>query len=377
MKSVAVAGAPLPPGAVGVSGTLEPVELAGNRVFCGLLERPDPEVDMDAGENRGRVLVRKRGFSCNFRDRGTILEVARFAPPSACYDIGSEFVGEVVAVGEGVDEPRVGSRVIGDYAFPQERRGGPASGVPSNHCSLGLEVFDAGRLVAIPAAMPDEVAAGFTIGAQTSYSMVRRLDLVAGESVLVTAARSNTSLFVIQALRKRGVRVFATTSSGLDQARRLRALGVERVFGLADGASSFNEIGEIRDCATELEGFDAIVDPFFDLHLARAVSVLATGGRYVTCGFLDQAPHVEPHRLAPELGDLRAVVQALMLKNGRLLGNCIGTHADLVAALDDYCAGALEVTIDSVHREPAVAAWFRRTFACRDRLGKTPFLYAA
>lgn len=371
-----MASAPLPAGAGEVSGTLEPAELAGATVYCGVVERPDPVFDLGDAAHHGRVLVKKRGFACSFRDRGTVLEVARHAPPGACYELGSELVGEVVAVGPGVDGLRSGDRVIGDYAFPQCRAQEPAAGVPSNHTSRELELCRADRLLAIPDELPDEVAAGFTVGAQTAYSMVRRLAVQPGETVLVTSARSNTALFVLAALRTTDARVFAVTTAAGAAVEPLAGLGVEEVFTVPPGRGSFFELDGLGERARALGGFDAVVDPFFDLHLVRAVPVLATGGRYVTCGLLDQAAHVEPRNLRPEAGDLTAVVRALMLKNARLLGNCIGTTADLAAAVRDYVAGDLRVTVDSVHRPPGATGWLTRTFAAPERCGKTPFLYA-
>lgn len=61
--------------------------------------------------------------------------------------------------------------------------------------------------------MPDVVAAAFSLGAQTAYSLVRKLNLASGENVLITSARSNTALFAIRALRRYSVNVYATSTS--------------------------------------------------------------------------------------------------------------------------------------------------------------------
>ena len=61
--------------------------------------------------------------------------------------------------------------------------------------------------------MPTEVAAAFPLAAQTSYSMIRKLNPAPGENILDTAAKSNTSLFAINALKKYDVNVYAVSTS--------------------------------------------------------------------------------------------------------------------------------------------------------------------
>jgi NADPH:quinone reductase-like Zn-dependent oxidoreductase len=267
-----------------------------------------------------------------------------------------------------VTDLEIGDRVIGDYHFP-DRSAPHGGGVPSSHTSMELQLFREDTLMKIPEAMVDEVAAGFTIGAQTSYAMVRRLGLRAGQRALLTAGGSNTSLFVLAALRRQGVEVFVTTRGGARRVARLKELGAADVFEVEPGRAPFFDHPGIQSAASA-DGFDAVVDPFFDLHLGRAVTVLAFGGRYVTCGLLDQVPLVTGQ---PE--DLEAVMHAAIAKNLVLIGNCLGTTEDLRRAVDDHCAGRLPVVIDSVFRGREVGPWLRRTFSDPERLGKTPFLF--
>jgi NADPH:quinone reductase-like Zn-dependent oxidoreductase len=349
------------------------VEILGQRVCVGLIHWRQADLVARCQATPGRVLVRKRGFSCGYRDLGRALEVTRFAPRGACSVIGSEFVGEVVAMAPDVTALEIGDRVIGDYHFP-DRSAPHGGGVPSSHASMELALFPEDTLMKIPAAMADEVAAGFTIGAQTSYSIVRRLGLDAGQRALLTAGGSNTSLFVLAALRRQGVEVFVTTRGGARRVARLKELGAAGVFEVEPGRAPFFDHPGIRSAAGA-DGFDAVVDPFFDLHLGRAVTVLAFGGRYVTCGLLDQVPLVTGPRVDRRPEDLEAVMHAAIAKNLALIGNCLGTTEDLRRAVDDHCAGHLPVVIDSVFRGREVGPWLRRTFCDPERLGRTPFLF--
>ncbi len=49
--------------------------------------------------------------------------------------------------------------------------------------------------------MSDEVAAAFSLSAQTAYSMARKADIKDGDNVLTTALISNTSLAIVERLK--------------------------------------------------------------------------------------------------------------------------------------------------------------------------------
>ena len=232
--------------------------------------------------------MRKRAFSCDYRDKGLLLPRLQGAHKHAYVSIGSEFVGEVVAKGAEVTDVSIGDRVMGDNHYIGAGDAGQeyAEGVPTNAASQEYQVLHRAKLILVPPGMPDEVAAAFSIGAQTAYSMVRKLAVAPGANVLVTAAKSNTSLFSINALKQRGVNVYATSTSSRF-APELRALGVRELF-VVDPMLGWARQEQLQAFARAIGGFDGVIDPFFDLHLSSAVAVLAAGGRYVTCGYYDQ-----------------------------------------------------------------------------------------
>jgi NADPH:quinone reductase-like Zn-dependent oxidoreductase len=172
---------------------------------------PTPRFDPQA-EPRS-VLLRKRGFSLNYRDRGIALQIAKHQSEGDFFPIGSDFVAEVLACGSDVTELSPGDRVIPDSAYPNSGEPGVRGGIPVNSASREFQVIPAVKLMRIPPAMSDAVAAGFTIGAQTAMAMERRVDAPAGGAVLVTSARSNTALFSIAALRRRNLQIHAATRS--------------------------------------------------------------------------------------------------------------------------------------------------------------------
>jgi NADPH:quinone reductase-like Zn-dependent oxidoreductase len=349
------------------------VEIDGMAVRSGIVELPDPAFDARDPAFARSVVVNVHAFSCNYRDKAFILRMERF-PAGQFFTIGSELVGTVVEAGPGVTTLAPGDRVVNQNHYTG--RGvddeGVPEGLPTNHASREYQVFHERKLARIPDRMGDEVAAGFSIGAQTAYSMVRKLDPGPGARVLVPSAGSNTSLFAIAALRHRGVRVFAaTTSPAFDE--RLMALGVERVVHLG-GAEPAGEGEPLSALSREIGGFDCVVDPYFDLHLERSVALMAPGGRYTTCGLLGQNPEVARGAGIQPI-DAQTVMLHVMAKNLSILGNCIGLASDLEAALADYRAGRLECVVDSVFGGGDTAPFLDRTFVDRRRLGKVVFRY--
>jgi NADPH:quinone reductase-like Zn-dependent oxidoreductase len=352
----------------------ERVEMDGVGVGCAVVETPEPAFDERDPANARRVLVRVRAFSCNYRDKGRIFRAVEAVRETGFYVVGSELVGEVVAAGPQVSRVAVGDRVVGDNALPSLTGGEWPVGIPTNHASREYQAFHEAKVARVPANMSDAVAAAFSLGAQTAYSMARRLEAGPGTTALVTSARANTSLMAIGALRARGARVWATTTSAAHH-DALRALGVEEVFRLEPAMDTFRDHPALAAVAAGLGGFDCAVDPFFDLHLRRVLPVLRFGGRYVTCGFFDQ---FEGRVAGPAQAgaDCLAGLQIAMLKNVHVIGNCLGLASDLEAALADYAAGRLTVPVDGVVGGGRTAEFMDRTFNARDRFGKVVYAYA-
>jgi NADPH:quinone reductase-like Zn-dependent oxidoreductase len=314
-----------------------------------------------------RVLVRVRGVSCNYRDRAFIRMMQSVAT-DRCSGVGSEFVGEVIDVGAGVTTLRAGDRVIPDHHYPGLVLGpdGARPGIPTNQASRPWQVLYASKLARIPAEMSDEEAA--------AYSMTRKLNPSSGGHALVFAASSNTSLFAIGALLARGAIVHAATTSPSCEARLL-ALGVSETICVPRGTSADREFGALVNAAAAVGGFEAIVDPYFDLHLATAVQLLRPFGRYVTCGLAAQNPHLRREAGLDGPIDLTPAMLRVMDNNLSLIGNCLGLHEDLAAALDDFGRGRARPIIDSVFEREQAGPFFDRTYNARGRFGKVVFRY--
>lgn len=357
--------------------SVQTITLDGTPIYCGLIELPTPQFDTKDESNRGMVFVRIRAFSCNYRDKTLIHKTAHSKINNSYYIIGSEFVGEVIAVGEQVDGFAIGDRVIANNHYTGKDF--IHEGVPTNHASKEYQIFPSMKLIKIPQEMPDDVAASFSIGTQTVFSMIRRLSPSPGSNILITSARSNTSLAALNALKSRDVNIYALSTSYLPE-EEFRTLGAKQYFrvniSLKQAPSSFKALFDF--VAREGTGFDCVIDPFFDLYLARIIDFINPGGKYITCGLWGQhSAYIPPESIPIEHDpeEMVTILQKALFKNIEIIGNCLGTTEDLANGLSSYKAGKYDVIVDSTYSGKEVDKFLQRTYVDKDRIGKVVFRY--
>lgn len=351
------------------------MEIEGVPITVGLIETRRPGYDLNAPENRSAVLIKVRAFSCNYRDKALVIKASQKCSGKDKYVcIGSEFVGEVIAIGPEVKAFQVGDRVMADNNFPVMSVPDVKPGIPIEHSSKRYLALHEAKLIKVPLAMPDEVAAVFSLNAQTAYSMLRRLNIVAGTNVLVTSARSNTSLFVINALRNYDCNVYVTTSSRHFEGD-VAQLGIKEVIPIDSGRQSFLENERMAEIYLKTGGFDYVIDPFFDLHLGKAMEVIALEGKYTTCGLYDQYSYLTGKAFHYAGKGLSEIMTSALTHNIQIVGNCLGRTADLQKAIDDYVRGNFNVVLDKVFSGDQVDAFFDRTYNASERFGKVVYRY--
>src|SRR5690606_35113942 len=176
---------------------------------AGVVETKAPAFDAKDPAYGGKVLVRVRAFSCNYRDKSYISRAQLFPSHRFCA-LGSEYVGEVVEVGRDVTRFKPGQRVLTNHHYTGNfvSADGIVEGVVTNRASKELQVVHEGKLLPVPDSMDDVTAAAFSLNAQTAYSMIRKLRVEAGHHVLLTSGTSNVALFLIPALIARGASVY-------------------------------------------------------------------------------------------------------------------------------------------------------------------------
>ena len=186
---------------------------------------------------------------------------------------GADIVGSVVAVGEGVNESRIGERGLLDFnIYADQRRdinltpdyyGHGADGGFAEYVAVPSDQF---HYVPKPDLADAELASMGMCSYQTAYHMMTSARIKAGERVLVTGASGGVGTALIQLCRIVGAIPYALSHQG--KADSLKALGAEAVLDRSD-MSQFEERvksvtgGAPLDAVMDLAGGD-MTDRFID-----------------------------------------------------------------------------------------------------------------
>lgn len=179
-----------------------------------LVEVDDPQPDP------GQVRLAVRAAGVNPFDWKLLHGSIPGLPASLPAGLGNDVAGVVDAVGGDVRAWSVGDEVLGQ-----------ATGGAYTTAALAAE----GALVARPADLPWEVAAGIGGAGGTAWKVLERLGVGEGDTLLVHAAAGGVGTFASQLAVARGARVIGT--AGDRNHALLRAWGVEPVTygdGLAE-----------------------------------------------------------------------------------------------------------------------------------------------
>lgn len=223
-------------------------------------EMPSPE----CGEEQ--VLVRNHFSALNFPDALMTRGLYQFKldPP---FVPGSEFSGEIIALGESVTDFRMGQRVLALTGY-------------GAFCGEVLVNPPMQQLHAIPDEMSYEDAAGFNMSYGTAIHALRqRGNLRAGETLLVLGAAGGCGSAAVQVGKALGAHVIAGCSSSA-KCDVARASGADEVLDYKEG--------DVREQVKELtngQGVDVVFDPVGDSLFDQAVRCVGWNGRYLVIGF--------------------------------------------------------------------------------------------
>jgi acyl transferase domain-containing protein/acyl carrier protein/NADP-dependent 3-hydroxy acid dehydrogenase YdfG len=213
----------------------------------------------------GEIEIEVHAAGLNFRD---VLSALGSLPghPNGIGPIGMECAGRVVAVGSGVETPRLGDEVIA-IAFD---------------CLGTHAIADARLAVPKPPHLQPAVAATLPIAFLTaSYALEHLARMQVGDRVLIHAAAGGVGLAAVQLARRAGAIVFATAGSPRKH-EHLRSLGVEHVFD-SRSLSFAKEIVALTGGA----GVDIVLNSLAGEAVAAGLSTLAPYGRFVEIGRQD------------------------------------------------------------------------------------------
>jgi NADPH2:quinone reductase len=212
----------------------------------------------------GEVLIRIEAASLNFPDLLIVQNKYQMKPPLP-FVPGSEFAGVIEALGQGVENFKIGQRVA-----CLQGTGGFATHTlaPAQICLPLTDSFNA-----------VDAAAFIMIYATSYHALVDRAGLKQGETILVLGAAGGVGSSAIQIAKALGANVIAAASTA-EKCDVCKKLG-------ADATINYSE-ENLRDqikILTNGKGPDVIYDPVGGDITEQAFRSIAWRGRYLVVGF--------------------------------------------------------------------------------------------
>ncbi len=277
-----------------------------------IVERPD----LTPGP--GKLVVKVRATSLNARD--VLMAKGHYNPRQKLPLVPvSDGVGEVIAIGAGVERVKVGERVAGcfmqDYPSPPVPRdakhlrstlGGPIDGMLAEQVVLSEQ-----GVVPVPEYLSDVEAATLPCAALTAWSaLVNYGHLRAGDTVVVQGT-GGVAIFALQIAKIMGARVIATSSSDA-KLERAKALGADAVVNYQSTPEWSKEVKKLTD-----GGADHVIDVGGSATLPQALGAVRAGGTISVIGVL---------------GGVKAEIEAtsILMRGVRLQGVFVGSRAEFV-----------------------------------------------
>lgn len=242
-----------------------------------IVERPDPTA------GAGEVVVKWHATSLNYHD---YLVAIGGIPVQDGRIPMSDGAGEVIEVGEGVLDWKVGDQVMSMF-FPNWVEGTPTiqkiagvSGETIDGYIAEQSVLPAGSITRIPEGYSYAEAATLPCAGLTAWNgLTHTGGLMPGQSVLIEGT-GGMSLLGLQMAKAAGARIFATTSSA-DKAERLMGMGCEAVVNYKEderwGKTIFKKSGG---------GVDLTLDVGGGSTMGQSIEASKIGGKVIAIGIL-------------------------------------------------------------------------------------------
>lgn len=236
---------------------------------------PDPTA------HEGSVVIAVKACALNYHDVFTMRGMPGIKVPMPII-MGIDMAGEVVEVGPGVQDWKVGDRVLVDPFDSDQNKliGEMLDGGLADYCEVG-----ANTLIALPEKISFSDAAALPVAYGTAYRMMRaRGRIKAGEKVLILGASGGVGTCCVQLARMAGAHVVVAASSQ-EKLDRLREIGAEEAINYKthDIMKTIHErYGKPR--VRGEGGVDAVVNFTGGDTWVPSLRCLHNGGRLLTCG---------------------------------------------------------------------------------------------
>ncbi|MGI4880344.1 MAG: NADPH:quinone oxidoreductase family protein [Janthinobacterium lividum] len=213
---------------------------------------------------RGQIRLKVEAAGVNFPDTLIIQNLYQFKPTMP-FTPGGEAAGVIDAVGEGVEDLKVGDRAVA---------------MTGNGCFAEYVIANRAQVVPIPGDMPADIAAGFTMTYGTSHhALKQRARLMPGETLLVLGAAGGVGLTAVELGKLMGATVIAAASTD-EKLALCREYGADATINYAT-ANLKDEVKRL----TGGKGPDVIYDPVGDRYAEPAFRSIGWNGRYLVVGF--------------------------------------------------------------------------------------------
>lgn len=292
----------------------------------------------------GEVLVRIRACSLNFLDD----MLATGMKPCADGRIPlSDGAGEIVALGDGVEDFKIGDAVVSTfypYWLDGEMTSSTSRAVPGEnidgyareHVCMPAHAF-----TKAPAGLTHVEAATLTCAGVTAWrGLVVCGQVKPGDTVLVLGT-GGVSLFALQFAKAAGARVIATSSSDV-KLERLQRLGADDVINYRVEPNWGPKAKDLTDG----RGVDHVMEVGGPATLAQSIAACRTGGHIALIGVLTG--------FAGEV-----MIPALFSNQIRTSGISIGSRADQEDLVRAMTVNRLKPVIDRVFPLQDIADAFR------------------
>ena len=269
----------------------------------------------------GEVRFRHTAIGLNFQDIYT--RSGQYAAPLPT-GLGTEAVGVVEGVGEGVTDFKVGDRVC--YAS------GPVLAACATHRN-----YPAARLLHAPAHMQDEqIAAALLKGMTVEYLMQRCYPVQKGQHVLMHAAAGGVGLLAGQWGKHLGAHMIGV-AAGPEKVKLALANGYEHCLDrLKDDIPA--RVKEITGGAGVPVVFDSVGKNSFD----QSLNSLAPRGYFVSFGTTTGAPPPVPASTLQKMGSLYFTRPTLVTYTA----STEDLRNSAAAVFDLFAKGALKININ-------------------------------
>ncbi|MBM3114488.1 quinone oxidoreductase family protein [Jeongeupia naejangsanensis] len=307
----------------------------------------------------GEALVKVLAVGINRLDH--YVRLGQIAPALAFpHILGSDAIGEVVELGEGVSRVSVGDRVITMPGYPTDPAHTDVRPVTAaaSYAIPGIQIPGTyAQYVVVPehwllrdtTDLPAEQLAALPVALLIAIRSVQIVgEVKAGDRVLIHAGASSTGIMAIQVARALGARV-ATTVQSAASAELANQLGAELVID-----SNGQDFVEAVRNWTGGAGVDVAIDNLGGDVLARTIAAVRPLGIIVTMGFMAGTT-------------VSFDIRDFFFSQKQLRGTLVGDIEDFAAWLEPIKAGRIKPQIDSVLPLSQAAEAHRRIAANQAR----------